>query len=120
MMLINVSSSIEAIFRRSIRSDVMSHVSIFLDQHVALETRENSILDLVGRKEGLSHTARDVLSQFGFDASEIDKLMEFFKRQGVTRPKFYFEKERERIRCSSWILGSLRFTWKHRTATLCD
>ena len=42
IMLINMSSSIEAFFRHSIGSDVMGRVSIFVDQDVALEARENS------------------------------------------------------------------------------
>jgi sulfate permease, SulP family len=92
IMLINTSSSIEAVFRRAIGPDVMSSVSMFLDQDLALETRENSILDAVGQEKRLSPTARDVLSQFGFNASEVDELMGFFRRHDVSATEVLFRK----------------------------
>jgi CRP-like cAMP-binding protein len=63
-----------------------------LDQDLALETRENSILDVVGQKKGLSPTAWDVLSHSGFDASEVDELMGFFRRQDVSAAEVLFRK----------------------------
>jgi len=92
IVLINMSSSIEAFFRRSIGSEVMGRVSIFVDQDTALEARENFILDLFNRKSVLSHTARDALSQFGLSTADIDELLIFFKQQDVSAAEVLFRK----------------------------
>jgi SulP family sulfate permease len=91
IMLIHLSSGIEAILRRSIGSDVMEEVSVFPDQDAALEVRENFILDL-HRSAALPHNASNALSESGIDAAEIKDVMSYFERQNVSAAEVVFRK----------------------------
>jgi SulP family sulfate permease len=92
ILLVNLGSRIEAIFRRCIGSEAMEGVSVFAVQDVALEAREKFILDLVNGNDPASHTASDVLSRLGLDAGEIRDLMDFFKRLEVKAGDVVFRK----------------------------
>jgi len=91
IMLIHLSSGIEAILRRSIGSDVMEEVSVFPDQDAALEVRENFILEL-HRSAAPPQNASDALSGSGIDAADIKDVMSYLKRQSVSAAEVVFRK----------------------------
>ncbi|MFZ3322714.1 MAG: SulP family inorganic anion transporter [Usitatibacter sp.] len=89
IMLIHLSSGIEAILRRSLGPEVMAGVRVFAGQDAALEVRENFILDL-HRSDAPPHNASDALSESGIDAADIKDVMSYFERQNVAAAEVVF------------------------------